>query len=419
MAQALLERFDGEVPTELDGSRDAARCRPQDRQRRAQRRVRAAGPARRHARRQALEAPRAQRAEDPVKLELELNSFLPPPERGPFSLRMILHGRRICDAKRPNCFEMRLGGHLSVVARSRAERHERTLDDHSPWHLARCNNRCIVAVPTRFPPPGLRAMPGSAAWHCRATAPFIGAVAASEPVFSGLSVDQLQRPPQQTLGVAQPLFRFADGRPQILPPRRNSQRTDLGELLPISLYVFGDDRQSGRDWVVHGCSLARPRIKSSLPGWRRCRYRGRTVQSVTVRDDLRALEGYHSPQVDVRVRLNTNESPTPPPAAWRDAFAAELSRVEWHRYPDRSATALRSAIADWHGVRRGPGVRRQRVERGAADLPAGLRRRRPPGRHVRADVPDARSHRPPDRCHRGRRRARARLPARPSVPQSA
>jgi len=53
----------------------------------------------------------------------------------------------------------------------------------------------------------------------------------------------------------------------------------------------------------------------------------------------------------VSVRLNTNESPAPPPAAWRDAFAAELSRVEWHRYPDRAATDLRAAIASLHGVR--------------------------------------------------------------------
>ena len=74
------------------------------------------------------------------------------------------------------------------------------------------------------------------------------------------------------------------------------------------------------------------------------------MHSVTVRDDLRSLEGYHSPQVDVRIRLNTNEAPTPPPAAWRDAFAAELSRVEWHRYPDRSAAALRAAIAESHHV---------------------------------------------------------------------
>jgi histidinol-phosphate aminotransferase len=71
---------------------------------------------------------------------------------------------------------------------------------------------------------------------------------------------------------------------------------------------------------------------------------------IPVRDDLRVLEGYHSPQVDVRVRLNTNESPLPPPPAFRDALAAEISRIEWHRYPDRSATELREAIADWHGV---------------------------------------------------------------------
>ena len=75
-----------------------------------------------------------------------------------------------------------------------------------------------------------------------------------------------------------------------------------------------------------------------------------SAQVISVRDDLRALEGYHSAQVDVAVRLNTNESPEPPPAAFRDAFAAELSRVDWHRYPDRSALELRTAIADFHDV---------------------------------------------------------------------
>ncbi len=74
------------------------------------------------------------------------------------------------------------------------------------------------------------------------------------------------------------------------------------------------------------------------------------MADVVIRDDLSALEGYHSPQVEVRVRLNTNESPAPPPAAWRDAFAAEVSRIEWHRYPDRSATELRTAIGELHGV---------------------------------------------------------------------
>jgi histidinol-phosphate aminotransferase len=77
---------------------------------------------------------------------------------------------------------------------------------------------------------------------------------------------------------------------------------------------------------------------------------GSLPEVIPVRDDLRALEGYHSPQVDVSVRLNTNESPLPPPAAWRDALAAEMSRIEWHRYPDRQATELRQAIADFHHV---------------------------------------------------------------------
>jgi len=70
---------------------------------------------------------------------------------------------------------------------------------------------------------------------------------------------------------------------------------------------------------------------------------------IPVRDDLRALEGYHSAQVDVDVRLNTNESPLPPPEAFRDAVAAEMSQVDWHRYPDRAASDLRDAIADLHG----------------------------------------------------------------------
>jgi endonuclease III len=40
---------------------------------------------------------------DPVKAELALNDLVPPEERGAFSLRMILHGRQVCDARRPRC----------------------------------------------------------------------------------------------------------------------------------------------------------------------------------------------------------------------------------------------------------------------------------------------------------------------------
>ncbi len=40
---------------------------------------------------------------DPVKIEHDLNAFIAPARRGAFSLRMILHGRETCDARRPQC----------------------------------------------------------------------------------------------------------------------------------------------------------------------------------------------------------------------------------------------------------------------------------------------------------------------------
>lgn len=72
-----------------------------------------------------------------------------------------------------------------------------------------------------------------------------------------------------------------------------------------------------------------------------------------VRDDLALHPGYHSPQVDVDVRLNTNEAPESPPDGFRAALADELAALDWHRYPDRDALALREAIAAHHGVEPG------------------------------------------------------------------
>ena len=54
--------------------------------------------------------------DDPVKVELELNSYLPPGDRGPFSLRTILHGRRVCDAKKPRLRSVRARGPVPLVA---------------------------------------------------------------------------------------------------------------------------------------------------------------------------------------------------------------------------------------------------------------------------------------------------------------
>lgn len=82
-----------------------------------------------------------------------------------------------------------------------------------------------------------------------------------------------------------------------------------------------------------------------------------------VRDDVALMEGYHSPQVDVRVRLNTNEAPEPPPAEFVHELQAALETVAWHRYPDRAATVLRARIAEVES----DGLRDQRSR---ADEPA-------------------------------------------------
>ena len=42
---------------------------------------------------------------DPVKVERELDTLVPPEEWGKLSLRLILHGRRVCVARRPRCEE--------------------------------------------------------------------------------------------------------------------------------------------------------------------------------------------------------------------------------------------------------------------------------------------------------------------------
>lgn len=40
---------------------------------------------------------------DPVKVELALNPMVPAAERGLLSLRLILHGRQVCFARKPRC----------------------------------------------------------------------------------------------------------------------------------------------------------------------------------------------------------------------------------------------------------------------------------------------------------------------------
>jgi histidinol-phosphate aminotransferase len=77
---------------------------------------------------------------------------------------------------------------------------------------------------------------------------------------------------------------------------------------------------------------------------------GAPTHVVPMRADLVELTGYHSPQVDVEVRLNTNESPLPPPDEWLAELREELGHIDFNRYPDRGAVELREALAEFHGV---------------------------------------------------------------------
>jgi histidinol-phosphate aminotransferase len=76
---------------------------------------------------------------------------------------------------------------------------------------------------------------------------------------------------------------------------------------------------------------------------------GVTSDRPQVRADLALMSGYHSPQLDVEVRLNTNEAPEPPPVELTTRVAAALSDIDWNRYPDRDATVLRGRIAELDG----------------------------------------------------------------------
>jgi endonuclease III len=103
MAGALVERFDGEVPTKLSDLvtlpgvgrktgnvvRSVAMALP-------------GLPVDTHVLRLSGRLGLTDKT-DPVKVELELNPMVPAGERGALSLRLILHGRRICKARKPLC----------------------------------------------------------------------------------------------------------------------------------------------------------------------------------------------------------------------------------------------------------------------------------------------------------------------------
>jgi endonuclease-3 len=103
MAQAVVTRFDGEVPSRMEqlvtlpgvGRKTANVLRSV-----------AFGlpglPVDTHVQRLAVRLGLTDQT-DPVRVELVLNSMIPASQRGAFSLRLILHGRTTCKARSPRC----------------------------------------------------------------------------------------------------------------------------------------------------------------------------------------------------------------------------------------------------------------------------------------------------------------------------
>jgi histidinol-phosphate aminotransferase len=71
------------------------------------------------------------------------------------------------------------------------------------------------------------------------------------------------------------------------------------------------------------------------------------IDDLPVREELRGKSPYGAPQLDVPVRLNTNENPYPLPDALVDRIAERVREAARHlnRYPDRDAVELRTRLA--------------------------------------------------------------------------
>ncbi|MFY2860509.1 histidinol-phosphate transaminase [Mycobacterium sp. THU-M104] len=74
-----------------------------------------------------------------------------------------------------------------------------------------------------------------------------------------------------------------------------------------------------------------------------------TLADLPLREDLRGKSPYGAPQLEVPVRLNTNENPHPPTSALVEDVTRSVgaAAAALHRYPDRDAVALRRDLAGY------------------------------------------------------------------------
>lgn len=70
------------------------------------------------------------------------------------------------------------------------------------------------------------------------------------------------------------------------------------------------------------------------------------VRPIHVREDLAKVLPYGAPQLDVAVRLNTNETAQTPPQVFTSVLAARLDGLTLNRYPDRQHHELRQRLGE-------------------------------------------------------------------------
>ncbi|MGH9199471.1 MAG: aminotransferase class I/II-fold pyridoxal phosphate-dependent enzyme, partial [Acidimicrobiia bacterium] len=74
------------------------------------------------------------------------------------------------------------------------------------------------------------------------------------------------------------------------------------------------------------------------------------IERIGGRSDLADLQAYRAPQIEAQIRLNTNESPYPPPESFLEDLANRLGTLSLNRYPDREAFEFRQALAAHAGT---------------------------------------------------------------------
>ena len=133
---------------------------------------------------------------------------------------------------------------------------------------------------------------------------------------------------------------------------------------------------------------------------RRCASRGHDAPEAASRTSARSRATTRPSSTSRAAQHEREPVPASARSSWRRG-STRCAQVPLHRYPDREARRAPIRARGDDGPARNAGALRQRIERGAPDPPAHVRRRGPARARVRADVRAALAHRP-DHGDRGR-----------------